>query len=166
MPMAPAFVTMMAGETAWALGATLEPILVDLSAKRICIDLRILGTVTAILGLLAFVLRYTGLFRWLTIRRFAAICAPAIPLIALAWTDPLHHLYWTQLSNQRIGDSWIAVRSFGPGFWALLSYCYAMVAVSALLLLQAAMRSGGVYRRRPPSCSSECSFLGSSKSAT
>ena len=43
---------------------------------------------TAILGLLAFVLRYTGRVRWLKTRRFGAICAPALPLILLAWTDP------------------------------------------------------------------------------
>src|SRR5205814_1796493 len=79
MPMAPAFATMMAGESAWALGAALEPIIVELPIKRLCIDLRIFGTIIAILGLLAFVLRYAGLFRWLKSGRFGAICAPALP---------------------------------------------------------------------------------------
>jgi len=146
MPMAPAFATMMAGETAWALGAALEPIVVELPIKCLCIDLRILGTVTAILGLSAFVFRYTGLFRWLKTYRFAAICTPAIPLIVLAWTDPLHHLYWAQLSNEPIGGPMIAIRSFGPGFWAIFVYCYALVAVSTILLAQAVIRSTGVYQ--------------------
>ena len=146
MPMAPAFATMMAGETVWALGAALEPVIVDLPIKRLCIDLRVLGTVTAILGLLAFVLRYTGLFRWLTTRRFAAICAPAIPLIVLAWTDPFHHLYYAQLTNTKIGDSWIAIRLFGPGFWGMFAYCYALLAVSTVLLAQTVSRTTGVYR--------------------
>jgi len=146
MLMAPAFATMMAGETAWALGAALEPIIVELPIKCLCIDLRILGTVTAILGLSAFVFRYTGLFWWLKTYRFAAICAPAIPLIALAWTDPLHHLYWARLSNEPVGGSMIAIRSFGPGFWAILTYCYALVAVSTVLLAQSVIRSTGVYQ--------------------
>ena len=60
MPMAPAFATMMAGETVWALGSALEPSIVELPIKRLCIDLRLLGTVTAMLGLVAFVFRYTG----------------------------------------------------------------------------------------------------------
>src|SRR5215470_205066 len=96
MPMAPAFAAMMAGETAWALGAALEPIIVELPLKRVCIDIRILGTITAILGLMAFVLRFTGRYCWLTARRFGAICSPALPLIALAWTDPWHHLYFAR----------------------------------------------------------------------
>jgi PAS domain S-box-containing protein len=146
MPMAPAFATMMIGETLWALGAAIEPVVVELSIKRLFIDLRIFGTIIAVLGLLAFVLRFTGHERWLEPRRFAMIGAPAIPLIALAWTDPLHHLYWTRLSIGRIGGSWIAVRSFGPAFWLVLVYCYALAAASSLLLVQAVIKTAGVHR--------------------
>src|SRR5262249_4555470 len=146
MPMAPALATMMAGETAWAVGGALEPIIVELSIKRVCIDLRILGTITGILGLLAFVLRYTGHYRWLTARRFGAISALALPLIALAWTDPWHHLYFASLSNRRIGGSVIAIRSFGPGLWAVVAYCYILAAVATVLLVQAIIRSSGVHR--------------------
>lgn len=146
MPMAPAFATMMAGETVWALGSALEPSIVELPIKRLCIDLRLLGTVTAMLGLVAFVFRYTGLFRWLKAYRFGAICAPALPLLVLAWTDPWHNLYWTRLEIVSIGGSSIAIRSFGPGFWAMCAYCYALVALSTLLLIQAVFRCTGLYR--------------------
>ena len=146
MPMAPAFAVMMAGETAWALGAALEPMVIDLAIKRLCIDLRLLGTLTALLGLLAFVLRYTGRLAWLDVRRFGLIAAPGILLVGLAWTDRWHHLYWTRLSNEKLGESWIAIRSFGPGFWAFFAYGYALVAVSTVLLGQAVVRSTGLYR--------------------
>jgi PAS domain S-box-containing protein len=146
MPMAPAFIAMMSGETAWALGAALEPIVVELPLKIACIDLRILGTVVAILGLSAFVFRYTSVFLSLKSLPFAAICAPAVPLILLAWTDPLHHCYWAALRNAQVGQSVIAVRSFGPGFWAILAYCYVLVAVSTVLLAAAVVRFRGVYR--------------------
>ena len=98
------------------------------------------------LGLMAFVFRYTGFFRWLTADRFGLICAPALPLLLLAWTDPWHNLYWTKLEIGSIGGSSIAIRSFGPGFWAMCAYCYALVALSTLLLIQAAFRSTGLYR--------------------
>jgi PAS domain S-box-containing protein len=146
MPLAPAFTMMMAGETAWALGGALEPIVAEMAVKRLCIDLRILGTVAGILGLVAFVFRYMGLRRWLSARRFAAICAPAFPLILLAWTDPWHHLYFARLVNQRVGGSWIAIRWFGPAFWVMLAYCYGLATVSTALLTQAVVRSSGVHR--------------------
>jgi PAS domain S-box-containing protein len=146
MPMAPAFATMMAGETGWALGATLEPIIAELPLKRLCIDLRILGTVIAILGLLAFVLRYNGLSRAGMRLWFGAACAPALPLILLVWTDPWHHLYFARLSNERINGCLIAIRTFGPGFWAMFAYGYAVVAVSAILLAKSVIRLTGSYR--------------------
>ena len=146
MPMAPAFATMMAGETAWALGSALEPSIVELPIKCLCIDFRLLGTITALLGLMAFVFRYTGFLRWLSVYRFGLICVPAFPLLLLSWTDPWLNLYWAKLEIRDIDGLSIAVRSFGPGFWAMSAYCYALVAVSTCLLIQAAIRSAGLYR--------------------
>jgi PAS domain S-box-containing protein len=146
MPLAPAFAAMMAGESVWSLGAALEPSIVELPIKRLCIDLRLLGTVAAMLGLVAFVFRYTGCFRWLKADRFGPVCAPALTLLLLAWTDPWHHLYWASLDLGRIDHSAIAIRSFGPGFWAMCAFCYALVALSTLLLIQAAFHSTGLYR--------------------
>src|SRR5436305_11761272 len=65
MSRAPAFGTMMAGETAWALGEALELIAVDKPVKLLFLNLRVLGALTTIMGLLAFVLHYSGRTRWL-----------------------------------------------------------------------------------------------------
>ena len=146
MPMAPAFAVMMTGETAWALGAALEPIVVELPIKRLCLDFRVLGTLIAVLGLLAFVFRYSGLFQWVKKRQFALICAPAVPLIVMVWTDPWHNLFFSRFSIATIGGHAIAVRSLGPGFWAVFAYCYILAAVSSVLLVRAALRSRGVHR--------------------
>jgi PAS domain S-box-containing protein len=146
MPLARAFTVMMAGETVWALAAALEPIIVELPLKRLCIDFRLFGTFIAILGLVAFVLRYTGLGSWLRASRFGVLCAMAVPLIVLEWTDPWHHLYWARLSNEPIDGVEIAIRSFGPGFWATITYAYVLAAFSTVLLVLAVIRLGGLYR--------------------
>jgi signal transduction histidine kinase/ActR/RegA family two-component response regulator len=146
MPMAPAFAVMTSGQTLWALGAAIEPVVAEMPIKRLCIDVRVAGTLVALLGLLAFVFRYAGLFRWLKASRFSAICVPALHLLVLVWTDPWHHLYWAKLSNERVGDVMIAIRSYGPGFWALIVYCYLLAAASALLLGQKFIGSRGVHR--------------------
>lgn len=145
-PGAPAFVAMMAGETAWALGAAFEPIIVELPLKRLCIDVRLFGTLTAILSLMAFTFRYTGRHSWLEPRRFAALCAPAALLLLVAWTDRWHHLYWSRLSNEQLDGVWIATREFGPGFWATVAYCYFLAATATVLLARAVVQLRGVYR--------------------
>src|SRR5262245_18389706 len=122
MPAAPAMTAMMAGETVWALGATLEPVVVELPVKRLLVNLRLPGTLAAIPALLAFTLRCTGRLRWLRPRPFAAVRAPAVLLLGLAWTDSWHHLYWARLSYEDFLGLKIVIRTYGPGFWATIPY--------------------------------------------
>lgn len=145
-PMAPAFLAMMAGETAWALGAALEPVVRELEIKRLLIDFRLLGTLVALLGLLAFVLRHTGKHEWLGIRRFGPIAIVGFLILGVAWTDRWHHLYWSRLELKDLGGLRIAIRSYGPGFWAFSAYGYVLVGASTILLGQAVVRSSGLYR--------------------
>src|SRR5262249_9452443 len=129
LPTAPAFAVMMTGEAAWALFEAMELVIVDLPVKRLCFALRAAGATTTTLRLLAFVLRSTGCERWLEPRRFGALCAPSLALLAVAWTNPWHHRYWAGLENARIGAFWIAMPRYGPGFWAHFAYSYALTAV-------------------------------------
>ena len=94
LAMAPAFAVMMTGEAAWALFEALELVFVEIPAKQPFFELRVAGAVTAILGLLAVVLRYTGHVEWLKLPVFTAICTPAVVLILFAWTNDWHHFYW------------------------------------------------------------------------
>ncbi len=143
---AAAFSVMMVGEAAWALFEALELVIVDLDIKRICFALRVAGTTTMLLGMLAFVLRYTGCERWLAPRRFAAVAAPMLALTLLAWTNSLHHRYWRSIWNARIGENWIAMPVYGPGFRAHFIYSYGLAAVVTVLMVRAVMRSSGVFR--------------------
>ena len=115
LPRGTAFVTMMAGETLWALAEALELIVVPFPLQLLCIDLRVAGAVTAILGMLGFVLHYTDRGRWLEPRRFAALCAVPLALIPVAWTDPWHHLYWATIHVEAIGGFQVATSSRAEG---------------------------------------------------
>jgi len=146
LPMAPAFLTLMAGEATWALSEALELVVIETPAKEVFIAIRIAGAVTTILGVLAFVLRYTGHADWLAPRRFALICAPAVGFIAVAWTNQWHHFYWVE-HIPYTGCQFVITRPiYAAGFWIHFGYCYLLVGVCALLLAQAAVQSAGVYR--------------------
>jgi PAS domain S-box-containing protein len=146
MPRAPAFLTMMAGETLWAFAEALELVVVNFHLQILFIDLRVVGAATSILGMLAFVLHYTGREWWLEPHRFGAICALPLALTLMCWTNPWHHLFWAAIRPMRIGGFEIAIRRYGPLFWADFGYCYTLIAVSMLLLAEAIVRSAGVYR--------------------
>ena len=146
MPRAPAFATMMAGEMLWAISEALELIVVPLPVKLLFIDLRVAGAVISILGMLAFVLHYTGRTRWLEPRRFAAISALALVMLPVAWTNPWHHFFWSSIRVDLVDGFQQVVRGYGTGFWIQFGYCYILVAVSTFLLAEAVVRSAGVYR--------------------
>jgi signal transduction histidine kinase/ActR/RegA family two-component response regulator len=143
---ASAFAVMMVGEAAWALFEGLELLTVDLESKRVCFALRVAGATTTTLGMLAFILGYTGHARWLAPWRFAAIAAPVVALTLTAWTNEWHHLYWRSIENERIGGFWIAMPEYGPGFRAHLVYTYVVAAVATALLARAVYLSSGVFR--------------------
>src|SRR5271168_2375154 len=85
LPMAPAFVTMMAGAAAWALVEALELVPAHPTLQESCYEVRTAGALITILGMFAVVLRYTGSVRWLEPALFAGICAPALTVIVVAW---------------------------------------------------------------------------------
>ena len=147
LSMAPAFAVMMAGEeAAWAFVEALELIYVEMPAKRPFFELRVVGAVTAILGLLAVVLRYTGNAKWLRIRWFTAICLPAVLPILFSWTNESHHLYWYDHKPVDVGGFAFVQPVYGPVFWIQFTYCYGLIMASTILLAQAVITSGGLYR--------------------
>ena len=146
LPMAPAFITMMAGEAAWALFEALELV----SAIR---QLRLLLRVEdrrrgdhhpGNAGVRAPLHRIGPVAGT---PPFRGDLRPALAFIVVAWTNPFHHLYWVYAPVRRMaGRFHIAIPVYGPGFWLHFGYCYILVAVSAFLLAQAAVQSAGVYR--------------------
>ena len=146
LAMAPAFAVMMTGEAAWALFEALELVFVEIPAKQPFFELRNAGAVTAILGLLAVVLRYTGHVEWLKLPVFTAICTPAVVLILVAWTNDWHHFYWYDHVSVPVRGFVFARPVYGPAFWAHFTYCYGLVAASTILLAQSVVTSAGLYR--------------------
>jgi PAS domain S-box-containing protein len=145
-PRALPFVIMMAGEMVWAGSHGVELLVKPFVIQRLCIDLRTVGAVISVLGMLAFVLQYTGRRRWLEPGRFAAIAALPAALVLLAWTNRWHGLFWSSVRVEYIGGFLVVIREYGPAFWAELGYCYLLMAVCVVLLGEAVMRSAGLYR--------------------
>lgn len=94
IPRARAFAVMMFGEAMWAGAKAIDLITVELPFKILWYEARVVGAMVTFLGLLAFVLVFTGRKRWLGPRRFGLIAAPAVVLTLIAWTNSWHHLFW------------------------------------------------------------------------
>ena len=104
----------------------------------------------AILGLMTFVMRYTGHSRWLSSRLYGVICTLAVVPLSFAWTNDFHHLYWSSIRVrtcvQAYGAFEILVSNYGAVFWLHFGYCYILLGMSVTLLANAVARSAGIYR--------------------
>ena len=127
------FVMMVRGSGS-ALSTATELLIVDPPMKQLCFSLKAGAAVLAILGLMTFVLRYTGHTRWLSSRLYSVVCILAVTPLSLAWTNDLHHLYWSTIGIgtcvQFYGEFKVLVSSYGPFFWLHFGYCYLLVAFS------------------------------------
>jgi PAS domain S-box-containing protein len=146
IPTAPPFAAMMAGEFAWALGVGLQQLFVDLPDKIHCLNLTIVGKDSVPVGLLVFVLVYTGRQEWVTGRTLALACVLPAASILLHWTNPWHHMFWSHLEVAPDGGYSRLVAARGPWFWAHAAYCYALMALSVALLALSLPKMTGVYR--------------------
>ncbi|MBX0327840.1 PAS domain-containing protein [Oscillochloris sp. ZM17-4] len=96
--------------------------------------------------LLVFAARYTGRDGWLAGRRWLFLAAfPALTLLAV-WSNDLHRLYWSEMRWVASGSVSILKFSYGPLFWAFITYSYVCVTGATWLLLQSILRAPQAYR--------------------
>jgi hypothetical protein len=97
IPGANGFIVLMSSVAMWSLTYALEMGSPTLPAKLFWSQVEYLGIVTVPVAWLIFSFQYTGLRRWLSIRKlvFLAI-VPALTLL-LVWTNHLHGLIWSSV---------------------------------------------------------------------
>jgi PAS domain S-box-containing protein len=79
--------------------------------------------------------------------RAAALFAVPAGGVLLHWTDAWHHLYWRLVWIDRTGPAPIMGRTYGPGFWVVVTYSYLMIAGSVLVLVDFLLRSRAQRKR-------------------
>ncbi|NTV62207.1 MAG: PAS domain-containing protein [Oscillochloris sp.] len=95
--------------------------------------------------LLIFAAHYTGHNRWISgKRRFALLIFPIFTLLVV-WSNDWHHLYWSQIRWEVSGSIGVLRSSYGPLFWAFITYSYACVIGATGLMFNHIMRAPQAY---------------------
>ena len=145
-PGAGAFVVLMCCLAEWALAHALGLGSTTLGAQLLWNKVMFLGVVSAPVACLFFALEYTQQERWLTRRvRLGLLVVPAITLL-LVFTTERHGLVWGRAWLTESGGCTDLGVTHGPWFWVHVTYSSALLCVSALALLHAALRAPRQYR--------------------
>lgn len=139
---------LMASLFIWTVAYTCELAFVDFEIKRLGSDAKYIGICILPIAWLAFTLEYTGNTKWLTRRNFILLSLlPALMLI-VAWTNPLHHLFWTSRTLQTWGGVILLAAPSGPAFWVLAFYIYGLLLFGNVLLIRAFLHTQGIFRKQ------------------
>ncbi len=131
----------------WSVGAGLGISAAGLPAKILWGRLEYLGIVAVPPAWLVFVLQYTGRQRWLTPARVALLYGVPLVTWVIFWTNGTHGLMWSEV---RLDDALpfpsLEVVEYGAWFWIHSAYSYALMFVSAALLVSTLLRRSRLYR--------------------
>jgi len=136
---------LMVAITEWSFTAALETASVGVPAKVFFSKVEYLGTVSAPVLYLLFVLEYTRLDNRLTPRKMLLIwLIPAVTLI-LAATNDWHGLVWNSFTPSANN---LLIYGHGAWFWIFAPYEYLMIAVGMIILVWAFIRFPRQFRRQ------------------
>lgn len=147
-PLAPPLLFLLLAQFLWAGAGALEFCSADVRAKILLTQISYLGITAGPLSLLYFTyayLRHGGspppLLRVVGVTGFVLI-------LGAAWTNPFHHLLWTEIEPVWRGDALFARYERGPFFWFTVAYCYGIMLLGSVLLTRHSLRIGGVFSRQ------------------
>jgi hypothetical protein len=136
IPGAGAMFALAAATFIWTLGFLLETHCSTLEHQLLCTKIGYIGSMTVPLAWFLFALRYSSGRRLITGWKLALLCLIPVILLALVWTNELHHLMWYGEHLGSSGPFIITVKTYGIFFWISLSYSYLFIMGGAILLLR------------------------------
>ncbi len=139
-------VFLMLGVAEWSLAYALELGSANLGAQVLWAKVQYLGIVSVPVMWLILAVEYTGLGKWLTRRNLILLAIVPVVTLLLAWTNGLHGLIWTQVSQTTVDSYLVLDLAYGAFFWVHLAFAYLMLLAGTIRFLQVLVRSPQLYR--------------------
>jgi PAS domain S-box-containing protein len=126
---------------AWELSAQLH------ANKLLALRVKYVAVVLLPSGWIGFILSFVGSPAEHVRRRVLPVAAVSAIMLAIAWTDGWHGLFWGRLTVEQIG-AYAILRGRGPFFLVNVLYTYAVLAAGIVLLASHAVHSPYLYKQR------------------
>ncbi len=147
-PGAPAMIALAIATMVWTLGFFIESNSATLEQQLFFNNIGYLGSMSVPVAWFVFALHYVSgnkpLARWQKI----ALCFFPLVCIVLVWSNPWHHLMW---SNERLvasGPFIVTAKTYGPLFWAAVAYHYTLVAAGTIILMRRLFIGTSMYYKQ------------------
>ena len=131
----------------WSLAYAWELSAAEFDSKQLALRIKYIAVVMLPAGWLGFILSFLGSPPRRVWRGVVPVAIVSALMLALAWTDGWHGLFWGPLTLQQIGP-YLVLHGRGPLFWVNVLYTYAILAAGIVLLASHAVHSPYLYKNR------------------
>ena len=132
--------------TVWATSEGMLYFGFDIATNMFITKFQYLGITTVPPLVLLFVLSVFGFDSWVNRKTHLFFFLMAVFVILLVWTNPLHHLFFTESYPISSGPFPMLGLKHGPLWKVVLLYHYALVAVLTVILLHQMVAASGYHR--------------------
>lgn len=141
-----AFGWLMFATSYWAIISALHAVVPSFNVRVALAQLQYIGIVSVAPLFLIFASQYSR-SAWLRDRGLRRLLwVVPIVTVAMAFTNPWHHLLWTEIREVDQGLRLEYIH--GPWFWVVVVHSYTLLALATTLLLRAARRFPLPHRRQ------------------
>lgn len=131
----------------WCAAYALELTADDVEVKLLLQKIKYVGIVTIPVAWLGFILDFLGREPQLVSQVTRSLIPVSAAILALAWTNDVHGLFWGRMTLVRSGELSV-LSGRGPGFWVNIVYVYLAVWAGIGVLVAQAFRQPYFYRKR------------------
>jgi diguanylate cyclase (GGDEF)-like protein/PAS domain S-box-containing protein len=128
----------------WAVCDAVESSALTLGGHVLWSQIGDIGALTLPVFLLLFALEYTGRTKTAPWEIAALMVEPAIGVVVV-FTNGAHHSFWTGFSASPVAPT-LLVYHHGWMYWVLTACAYALLAITAAILIVFSIRNRDVYR--------------------
>ena len=119
---------------------------ISIEAKIFWFRMMFIGVASIPTLFLVFALSFTRNESWLSRRNLILLSIQPVVSLLLQWTNPYHHLLYRSLNVVQSDGGMLMELTRGPWYFVNIIYSYAAIGIGILLMSQAALRSGPLYR--------------------
>jgi PAS domain S-box-containing protein len=130
----------------WAGLEAVQVIDPDPARQLMWLQLKLLGVAFVPVAFLVFASDYTRQADW--VNRFTITLLMIVPIltVALAWTNELHHILWTEVGVASGTGRSVLVTRGGDWFWVHTGYSYGLLALGTFYMLRGYVLTPRRYR--------------------
>ncbi len=145
IPGALPFAGLSAARAYWAFVCAVRRQVTDPDLRIALLQLQWLAHPMIPLFLFLFGLNYTGNDELMSARTVAVVAAIPTVVVLAAWTNPWHHLLWTDQTIHMVEGMAVLVPTYGPLFWINIVYGYGIEMIAIAVLVRLVYQSDYLY---------------------